>query len=358
MRSATIGRDMRLPTLAIAIGILAAGRPSSEQTAQSEQHWVGTWFAASTGRVDPPPSSAPAPGPGLPVGGQSPLHFSNQTLRQITHITIGGSRFRVVLANTFGTAPLTIGAAQIALRDRDAAIVAQSNRVLTFGGAARTTVPAGAMLVSDPVDLVAPDFADLAIDMYLPDDTAAMKSPITIHPASWQTNYVSTPGNHAGAVTMPVQTTTQYRRGDGLVSATWFFLTRVEVMAPRQTGAIVTIGDSITDGTASTIDSNNRWPDHLARRLAKAGMRMAVLNAGFGGNRVLRDVNGPSALARFDRDVIAQPGVTHVIILEGINGRCGTDHGAPAADRARARPRDHGVRRDAHAIRGRELLDV
>jgi len=245
------------------------------------------------------------------------LHFSNQTLRQIARITVGGSRFRVVLSNTFGTAPLTIDAAQVALRDKDAAIVAQSNRVLTFGGVARTLVPAGAILVSDPVDLVAPDFAELAIDVYLPDDTAAMKSPITIHPASWQTNYVSPPGNYAGAVTMPVQTTTQYRRGDGLVSATWFFLTRVEVMAPRQTGAIVTIGDSITDGTAST--TNNRWPDHLARRLAKAGMRMAVLNAGFGGNRVLRDVNGPSALARFDRDVLAQPGVTHLIVLEGIN---------------------------------------
>jgi lysophospholipase L1-like esterase len=316
--SVTICRDMRLLTLAIAFVLLAAGQPLVRQGDQSEQRWLGTWFAASTGRVDPPAASAP-PGQGLPAGGQSPLHFSNQTLRQIVHITVGGSRFRVVLSNTFGTAPLTIGAAQVAVRDKHAAILPQSNRVLTFGGAARTTVAAGAILASDPVDLVAPDFADLAIDLYLPGDTAAMKSPITIHPASWQTNYVSPPGNHAGAVSMPVQTTTQYRRGDGLVSATWFFLTRVEVMAPRQTGAVVTIGDSITDGTGSTIDTNNRWPDHLARRLAKAGMRMAVLNAGFGGNRVLRDVNGPSALARFDRDVISQPGVTHLIVLEGIN---------------------------------------
>jgi lysophospholipase L1-like esterase len=309
---------MRLLTLAIAFVVIVAGRPLPEQRAQNEQRWLGTWFAASTGRVDSP--AAPVTiSEGLPVGGQSPLHFSNQTLRQIAHITVGGSRFRVVLSNTFGTAPLTIGAAQVALRDKEAAIVPQSNRVLTFGGAARTTVPAGAILVSDPVDLAAPDFADLAIDLFLPDDTAAMKSPITIHPASWQTNYVSPPGNHAGAVTMPVQTTTRYRRGDGLVSATSFFLTRIEVMAPRQTGAIVTIGDSITDGTASTIDTNNRWPDHLARRLAKAGMRMAVLNAGFGGNRVLRDGNGPSALARLDRDVIAQPGVTHLVVLEGIN---------------------------------------
>src|SRR6185436_2908541 len=174
-------------------------------------------------------------------------------------------------------------------------------------------------LVSDPVDLVAPDFADLAIDLYLPEDTAAMKSPLTTHAAAWQTGYVSPPGNHAGAIDMPVETTTAYRRGDGLPTATWFFLTRIEVMAPAEAGAVVTVGDSITDGTASTMDTNNRWPDHLARRLAKAGMRMAVLNAGIGGNRVLIEGNGPSALSRFDRDVIAQTGVSHVVVLEGIN---------------------------------------
>jgi hypothetical protein len=105
-----------------------------------------------------------APGQQLPVGGQSSLHFSDQTLRQIAHISLGGSRLRVALSNTFGTVPLTIGAAQVALRDKDATIVPESNRVLTFGGAARTVAPAGAILISDPVDLVVPDFADLAID--------------------------------------------------------------------------------------------------------------------------------------------------------------------------------------------------
>ncbi len=307
--------------------------------AQDPRHWLGTWAASPTARVDQtaPPGLAPAtrqagpalvvppavlavvPAQELPVGAQSPLHFSNQTLRQIAHITIGGSRFRVVLSNTFGVAPLTIGAAQIALRDRDAAIVSGSSRVLTFSGMARAAVPAGAILVSDPVDLVAPDFADLAIDLYLPQDTAAMKSPVTMHAAAWQTNYVSPPGDHSGAVRMPVQTTTAYRRGDGLPTSTWFFLARIEVLAPREAGAIVAIGDSITDGTASTIDTNNRWPNHLARRLAAAGIRMSVLNAGIGGNRVLADGVGPGALARFDRDVIAQPGVTHVVVLEGIN---------------------------------------
>ncbi len=329
--------------LAVVTAILltspAADRRALGQKISSGQHWVGTWFASSTARIDQPAapastapasSSAPelvippavlavAPHQTLTVSGQSGLHFNNQTLRQIAHISLGGSRLRVVLSNTFGTAPLTFGAAQVALRDKNATIVPQSNRVLTFGGAPQATARAGAILLSDPVDLLVPDFADLAIDLYLPDDTAAMKSPITTHPAAWQTGYVSTPGNHAGVVDMPVETTTAYRRGDGLPTATWFFLTRVEVMASGQAGAVVTVGDSITDGTASTTDTNNRWPDHLARRLAKAGVKMAVLNAGIGGNRVLTEGNGPSALARFDRDVIAQTGVTHVIVLEGIN---------------------------------------
>jgi lysophospholipase L1-like esterase len=325
--------------ISILMTVTAVEPPVLAQGAQAGQHWVGTWFASSTARVDsaatPAPAASPRPdGPALAippavlavaphqeltVGGQSPLHFKNQTLRQIAHITLGGSRVRVVLSNTFGSAPLAIGAAQVALRDRNAAIMPKSSRVLTFGGAAEATVRAGALLISDPVDLVVSDFADLAIDLYLPDDTAAMKSPITTHPAAWQTGYVSPPGNHAGAVDMPVETTTAYRRGDGLPTATWFFLTRIEVMAPAEAGAVVTVGDSITDGTASTMDTNNRWPDHLARRLAKAGIRLAVLNAGIGGNRVLTEGNGPSALARFDRDVIAQTGVTHVIVLEGIN---------------------------------------
>lgn len=324
--------------IALAFTLLAGAASVPGQAAQNQQHWVGTWSASTTERVDQPAAAAPtapasanapplvippavlavAPGQVLPVGTQSPLHFNEQTLRQIVHISLGGSRLRVVLANTFGTVPLTIGAAQVALRDKDAAIVPRSNRVLTFGGSATTAVAAGAILVSDPVDLAVPAFADLAIDLYLPADTAAMNSPVTIHPAASQTSYVSTRGNHAGAASLPVQTTTAYRR-DGTPGGSWFFLARVDVMAPTRAGAIVTIGDSLTDGARSGTDTNNRWPDHLASRLGRAGMQMGVLNAGIGGNRVLSDVVGPSALARFDRDVLAQPGATHVVVLEGIN---------------------------------------
>jgi lysophospholipase L1-like esterase len=255
----------------------------------------------------------------LTTGAQSSLHFNNQTLRQIVRISLGGAKFRVVVANTFGTAPLNIGAAQLALRDKDASIIPGSNRVLTFAGQEKAAIPPGELLTSDPVDLVAPSAADLVIDLYLPDNTAATNSPLTIHAASWQTNYVSTPGNHAGAATLPVETTTAYRRTDGLITSTWFFLARVEVLAPPPAGAIVTIGDSLTDGTASTIDTNNRWPNHFATRLAGANIPMAVLNAGIGGNRLLLEGLGPSALSRFDRDVLSQAGATHVVVFEGIN---------------------------------------
>jgi lysophospholipase L1-like esterase len=278
------------------------------------ERWVGTWFAPSTARVDAPAVTGAAPA----TSGQSLLHVNHQTLRQIVHISRGGSRLRVVVANTFGTTGLPIGAASVALRDRESSIVPASLRHLTFGAAAQVTVPAGAVLVSDPVTLSAPDFADLAVDLYLPADTSAMNSPITTHPASWQTNYLSQPGNHVGVTSFPVQATTRYRRSDGLESATSFFLTRVEVLAATN-AAIVALGDSITDGTASGLDANNRWPDRLARRLAAAGIRTPVLNAGIGGNRLLSEGNGPSALTRFDRDVLAQPGVTDVIVLEGIN---------------------------------------
>jgi len=159
-----------------------------------------------------------------------------------------------------------------------------------------------------------PAFADLAIDIFLPGDTATSISPLTTHSGALQTNYVSTAGNHSGVADLPVMTTTQ----------SWFFLSRVEVAAPDQVGAVVALGDSITDGTLSTADTNNRWPDHLAKRLMAQAtsartLMMGVLNQGIAGNRVLSDFVGPSALARFDRDVLAQSGVTHVILLEGIN---------------------------------------
>jgi lysophospholipase L1-like esterase len=228
----------------------------------------------------------------------------------IVRPTLAGQRLRVVLSNAFGTAPLVVGAAHLALRTKDAGIDPMSSRAVKFSGSASTTIPAGAVIVSDPVDLNLPPSTDLVVDLYVPGDTAASGSPVTMHTGANQTSYVSSTGNFSGSETFPVAATTP----------SWFIIARVEVLTSPGTGVIVALGDSITDGTRSTPNTNNRWPDLLARRLAQAtGTRMAVLNAGIAGNRVLSDGAGQNILARFDRDVLTQTGVTHVIVLEGIN---------------------------------------
>jgi lysophospholipase L1-like esterase len=295
------------------------------------EHWVGTWATAVVSsqqafvlpaslRQQPPPTQNATPRPQAAPPIQS---FSNQTIREIVHTTIGGSRARVVLTNAFGSVPLTIGAAHVAPRAEEASIVASSGRPLTFGGRASATIPAGAVVFSDPIDVTIAPFSDLAIDVFVPGDTGG--KPLTIHSGALQTSYVSEPGNRAGRTTFPVARTT----------SSWYFVARVEVIAPASVGAVVTFGDSITDGTASTPNANRRWPDDLARRLASVpGSAMGVLNLGIGGNRLLSDGLGVSALARFDRDVAAQTGVTHVVVLEGINdiGFAGEDSAPAAAD--------------------------
>jgi lysophospholipase L1-like esterase len=288
----------------VLVWCFVAIRPLSAQPGARNDHWVGTWATAGVASPSQPPAQAQA------AQNARPPSFSNQTLRQFVHTSIGGERVRVVLTNAFGTAPLTIGGAHIGLRDKGAAVVASSDRTLTFGGAATATIPPGAVIVSDAASLVVPALSDVAVDLYMPGDTAATQSPLTIHGGARQTNYVSSTGNHLGTRELPGATTTP----------SWFFLARLEVAAPERAGAIVTLGDSITDGYNSTPDTNNRWPDHLAKRLAStAGGGMGLLNLGIDGNRVLSDGAGVSALARFDRDVLVQAGVTHVFVLEGVN---------------------------------------
>jgi lysophospholipase L1-like esterase len=303
-----------------AAAMLLLNSPVAAQTA-STSGWVGTWATAEVGRPQVPPP-APPPPPAAVTAGQPPaapappapfLHFNNQTLRQIVRTSVGGSRARVGVANTFGTAPLTIGAAHNALRAKESAIAPESDRALTFSGRPTITIPSGAMVYSDPVDLNVPPLAEVAIDLYLPGNTNT-PSPVTMHNGARQTSYISQTGNHVGTAVLPVVATTQ----------SWFFLTRVEVTAPGAAGAIVAFGDSITDGSGSTADANRRWPDRLAERLmAQPGtVKTAVLNAGIGGNLVLSEGNfnaGVNALARFERDALGQSGVTHVIVLEGIN---------------------------------------
>jgi lysophospholipase L1-like esterase len=307
-------------TAALAAAALFSFHPALLSQSASE-HWVGTWSTSEVGRPQTPPAAtAPGPPPFMPnqcPAGSPPArtfaHFTNQTLRQIVHTSIGGSRVRVVVSNTYSTAPLTIGAAHIAIRDKEAAIQPASGRPMTFSGKPTFTVPPGAVAYSDPVTMTVPQMGDLAIDLFLPGSTDTA-SPVTMHTGAFQTNYVSETGNHTGAATLPTATTTP----------NWFFVHRVEVTAPEPVGGLVTLGDSITDGTRSTPDTNNRWPDHLVRRMLSqpTPLRMGVMNAGIAGNRVLSDgafQAGINALARFEHNVLAQPGVTHVVFMEGIN---------------------------------------
>jgi lysophospholipase L1-like esterase len=336
MRPSTPAIRTRFTRLLAALVALLLAAPAIAQSRGDK--WVATWATALVSRPlpgpraggpgGPPPAApanAPAPAPGAaapaaggppaagPGGGRGflpPATVNNQTLRQIVHTSIGGSRVRVVLSNAFGTAPIEIGGASVALRDKETAIVAASLKRLTFGGSPKASILAGATLVSDPVALSFAPLSDLAIDLFVPGDLGVSPSPVTTHNGASQTNYISEPGDHVGAPSM----TAALRPG------AWFLIARVEVTAPANTIGLVAFGDSITDGARSTADTNNRWPDVLAKRLAaRKGTPVAVLNAGISGNRVLGDGAGISALARFDKDVLMQTGVTHVIVLEGIN---------------------------------------
>ena len=286
----------------------------------SNERWVGTWSTSEVGRPQTPPPPAPAlppfqtnQCPAAPPAAPAFTHFNNQTLRQIVHTSIGGPMVRVVLSNVYGTAPLTIGAAHVALRDTDSSIQTASGRPLTFSGRPTVAIPANAAVYSDPVNLTVPQMADLAIDLYLPGNTDT-PVPLTMHNGAFQTNYVSETGNHVGSAQLSTVVTVQ----------NWFVIYRVEVQAPGAVGGLVTFGDSITDGTRSTPDTNSRWPDQLVMRMLSQGppLRMGVMNAAIAGNRVLSEgafQAGVNALARFEHNALSQSGVTHIVVMEGIN---------------------------------------
>ncbi len=297
---------------ASAIAAFTLWAPPVVRAQAAGDHWVGTWATAVVARaVRPPAGRGGGQGPqGAPAQPPAPpINFNNQTIREIVHLSIGGERFRVVLSNAFGDAPLAIGAAHVAVRSSGAAILPGSDRAVTFAGKLGTSIPAGAVIFSDPVALNVPALSDLAVSLYLPGDTGAGTSPLTLHGGANQTNYVSVTGDHTADADLQMAATVP----------SWYFISRVEVAAPEQVSAIVALGDSITDGARTTPDTNSRWPDVLARRLAQAGMKLGVLNVGIGGNRILQDGAGVSALARFDRDVASQTGVTYLVFLEGIN---------------------------------------
>jgi len=260
--------------------------------------WVGSWAAAEQ---VPETRNALA---------SADLH--DATLRQIVHLSIGGSVIRIHLSNAFGTAPLDFTSVHIArpASTDSSRIDPASDRALSFSGHTDVTIPAGAEYISDPIAFAAAPDSSLAITFHI-DDPPAVE---TSHPGSRATSYLAH-GDHVADADLPGAMKIDH----------WFNVGGVDVSAPPGAAALVAFGDSITDGHGSTTNGNDRWPDDLARRLlaapssVKSRRPLGVLNAGIGGNRLLLDGLGPNALARFDRDVLAQPGVRYLIVLEGIN---------------------------------------
>lgn len=272
---------MKLLIIALAIPCLYA---------QTKEHWVSTW--------------ATSPQRFFAFGGGAKPSFQDQTIRMVAHTIIPGSRVRIELSNAFGAAEVKIGAAHIALRDKDSSIVPASDHALMFSGHPSVSIPPGATEISDPVNLDLPAESDVAVSLYLPEETNAD----TVHSVGLHTTYVAK--GDATAQTAMADT----------MSQSYYWLANIDVAADPKAAAIVAFGDSITDGATSTADTNRSWPSFLAERLtAGRGPRIAVLNQGISGNQILRDGAGVNALARFDRDVLAQPGVKWMTILEGIN---------------------------------------
>jgi lysophospholipase L1-like esterase len=268
------------------------------ETAGGAAHgrWVGSW------------ASSPVRGTTSAACPAGDAGITNQTVRNIVFASAGGTSVRVRLTNAFGTAPLTVGSASVAVAASGATTVPNTMRALRFGGRPGVTIPPGAEALSDPVPLRVRALQNLAVSVYVP----KLTGPATVHSLAVQDNFLSTPGDFTSS-------------GDPAAYATtiscWMFVDGIDVPASALVPAsVVAFGDSITDGLRATVNANKRWPNDLARRLAaRHGRILSVVDQGISGNRVLADGAGVSAQARLDRDVLTQTGARVVILLEGIN---------------------------------------
>ncbi|MFF3365672.1 GDSL-type esterase/lipase family protein [Streptomyces misionensis] len=279
-----VGRVLAVLLLALVLpGARAtAGAVPAVDAVRNAARWTGSWEAAPSGTAAALPGAA---------------------VRNVVHLSVGGTAVRVRLSNRFGSAPLRLGAVTVALRRAAGPDAAPGTlRAATFRGAATTTVPPGGETVSDPVRLSVPAAADLLVTVYTPENDGRA----TYHATALQTSYVAADGaGHAADADGSAYRTTL---------TCWYYVTGVDVLG-RATGSVVAFGDSLTDGTGSTPDANRRWPDRLAARLSGMG----VLNAGIGGNRLLRDGAGTSALGRLDADALDRTGARILVVFEGIN---------------------------------------
>ncbi|GAA0764268.1 SGNH/GDSL hydrolase family protein [Ideonella azotifigens] len=287
------GRLKAAALLALGVGLALLLPSLMGATAGETGAWVPAWSAA-------PDSAGPAMKP--------------QTIRQVLRAGSGGDKLRIKLSNLLGDGPLLVGPVHVGLHGVGSAIVAGSDRALSFGGQATLRIAKGESAWSDPLDLPVAALQELAVSLYLPEGASAP----TIHTVGMQTAYLVDGLDMAGAAALPRADTDDSR----------YLLTDLQVLPTKASGparTLVAVGDSITDGVGSGLDANARWPDALAARLRKdpALADVAVVNAGIAGNRILNDGSdpylGPSTLARFQRDVLDQPGVHWVVLLQGIN---------------------------------------
>jgi lysophospholipase L1-like esterase len=277
-----------------AAGASTGTAPAETRSTPTADAWTGTWAASPQSGSDT---------------------FGQQTLRQIVHTSISGASARIHLSNVFGSEPVVIRDVHLALRTSGSSVSPATDRAVTFGGRADVTIPAGGTVTGDPTGFAVPAGADVAVSFHVPDNTG----PATYHQSGLQTNY-SAPGDVSGDSDLTGAETT----------GSYYFLSGLDVMNTAATGAVVTLGASITDGIASRAGANRRWPNALATRLSGAGRVVGVLNQGISGNQLLVDGAGQSALKRFDRDVLAQPGVRWVIFADDpINDLSNTN---PTAD--------------------------
>ena len=333
----TLTRTFRAASLAILIAHAATAIAQTKNTQTQSapgQHWVATWGTAQTPARIPLPAAARATQPTAPAAVMNPTapvipiapavlapsqtvgrrynlppgvpSFNNQTVRMSLRASIGGDSVRIRLFNTIGGPTITLGAAHIALHGKDSAIIAGSDRALTFGGKTSATMYGGQVLLSDPVKLTIAPLADLSVSLYFPGETGVPTS----HALGLQPTYTSAAGDFTGASEIA---------NPSNVSEAYYFLEGVDVLAPSDAAALVTFGDSITDGDQSTPGAYAMWPSVLARRLHenKATVHVAIVNEGISGNRVLGD-NG-SGLSRWIHQAIDVPGVKWITVLEGIN---------------------------------------
>ncbi|WP_394835645.1 SGNH/GDSL hydrolase family protein [Pendulispora rubella] len=244
--------------------------------------------------------------PSMTTGGPA---FNHQTIRMVAHTSTGGAGLRIHLSNLRGTIPLSVGAVSIGLQEQGATAVAGSLRTVRFRARESVTLAAGTEVISDPIPMAVDTEQNVLVSVYLPDPTGSA----TLHSSAFETTYLSGDGDHS---------TEEGASSYGTTRTSWYFLSGLDVLPFQARGTVVAFGDSITDGSSTPTGANRRWPDDLARRLA-GDHPMAVVNSGIGGNRVLTDSpnlrQGIRALARFDHDALAVPGVRDIILMEGIN---------------------------------------